>query len=70
MCTENAAARIAGETGGEFCWLIWSICPAVLSGIGSVCTSAASGVPPRNAGKIDRGDAGLKMSRGMSIVPV
>ena len=29
------------------CWVVWSICPAVLAGIASVCTFAACGVPPR-----------------------
>jgi hypothetical protein len=42
MCTENAAARVPGDADEESCLFIWSIWPAVLSGIVLICTSAVA----------------------------
>jgi hypothetical protein len=50
--------------------LTWSICGQVLSGIGSICTSAVATFG-RVIGREHHGsDAGLKMPPGTSIVPI
>jgi hypothetical protein len=70
-CTENATARVAGDADEESCWLfIWSICPAVLSGIVPVCTPAVAAFRPVIRSKKRHLDAGLKMPPGTSIVPI
>jgi hypothetical protein len=40
MCTANAAVRIRPLTGTESGSVLWSIAPAVLSGIAPICISA------------------------------
>ena len=48
MCTQNAAARMrAAMPEVKSGWLVWSIAPAVLSGIAPDLHIRACGVPPR-----------------------
>ncbi|MGH6764634.1 MAG: hypothetical protein ACREC2_03305, partial [Bradyrhizobium sp.] len=65
-CTENTTALASGGAD-DCCWFAWSIWPAVLSGIASICTFALAAFRRANRRPPEL-RCSLKMPPGTSIL--